>query len=171
MRGCSPRRYVWNKMDIGQSQGNDKLVGLKKFSGQVSLTNLPPHRGLIISIAFFKVDGLHSDVPFGGNPSGEEISDVTEIYNNVNLELDMTDTSMAAPFSLNREKGYFYIQARVILFRKKDEKMYAQAEQYFYSQRPILLNDDLSSVVLPVKWPAIPIEELGLYEKIKPKVR
>ena len=38
---------------------------MKTLGGQLSMTNLPTHQGLIVSLAFYKVDGPDSAIPNG----------------------------------------------------------------------------------------------------------
>ena len=67
--------------------------------------------------------------------------------------------------------GHYYIQLRFILYRYKDGKAYAQAEQFFFGRRALPLLDDISGLTLPVEWPSIPLEELGSYGTVKPNNR
>ena len=140
------------------------------LGGQVIISNLPPHFGLIISLAFFGVAEPESDPPFDGDPPGEAATDCPQLYHSVDLKkTESQETSRVVPFTIEHEPGHFYLQLRTILFRKHKGKLYAQAEQFFFGRRPLTLQEDLLSITLPVEWPSIPVEDLGIYGKMEPR--
>ena len=139
------------------------------FGGNIEFTNLPPHRGIIVSLAFFPVDGPDSNAPYEGDPPTDAVTDCPELYNNVVLDAETSDVSRDIPFSIEHAAGHFYIQIRVLLFRKHNGKVLAQSEQFFFGRRPLPLTDDLPSVTLPVEWPSIAVEDLEHYGTVKPQ--
>ena len=141
------------------------------INGHIAISNLPPHRGLIVSLAFYEVEGMDSNPPYDGDPPVEAVSDCPELYSRVDLESETTEKLRTIPFTIEHAKGYFYLQVRAILFRKKDEKVYAQTEQFFFVRRPLELIDGIVSVTLPIEWPAISLEELQKYGTIEPRGR
>ena len=147
----------------------DGAVKLNTLGGTISILKLPPHRGLIVSLAFFEVDGPDAKPPYDGDPPADAVMDCPELYNNVDLDSESFDTLRDIPFSIKHSSGYFYIQLRIVLFRKHEGRVFAQAEQFFFRRRPLPLLDDLPSVALPVEWPAVPIEELQHYGTVTPK--
>jgi hypothetical protein len=46
--------------------------------------------------------------------------------------------------------------------------MYAQVERFPFVKRPVEFPLGGQEIVLPVSWPATPVEELGLYGIMKP---
>ena len=70
--------------------------------------------------------------------------------------------------SLFKREGGYYVQLNVILFRKEGGKMYAQVERFPFIKRPVEFPRGGQEIVLPVSWPVIPIEQLGLYGIMKP---
>ena len=139
------------------------------LGGRISYTKLPPHCGLMVSLAFFKVDGPESDAPYRGDPPADAAKDCPEIYNNVNLDVELLDESRDIPFSIEHPTGYYFIQVRSILYRKNKGKVLAQVEPFFFGRRPLPLLQDLPSVTLPIEWPSIPIEKLEHYGTFTPQ--
>ena len=130
--------------------------------GHVTISNLPPHFGLLVGLAFFKVDGPESVPPYNGDPPGDAVTDCLELYRNVALdsESESAESTRTIPFSVEHSPGWFYIQLRTTLLRKHGGKLWAQVEPFFFGRRPVMLLQDLPSVTLPVEWPSTPIEEL-----------
>jgi hypothetical protein len=168
--GCAPsaRTNDDSKRDTGRPnvEGDRKM---KALGGHVAITNLPPHRGMIVYLAFFKVDGPQSVAPYNGDPPTDVVTDCPELYNKVDLEVESRNTSCEIPFSIKHAAGHYYIQVRALLFRKHDGKVLAQSEQFFFGRRPLSLLEDLPSVTLPVEWPSIPVEDLNHYGEINPR--
>ena len=141
------------------------------FNGYVSISNLPPHYGMIVSLAFFEVEEMGSEPPYDGDPPGEAATDIHEIHNVVDLEIETFESMRNFPFEIEHSAGFFYLQLRAVLFRKKDEKLFAQSEQFFFGRRPLPLFDDLPSIELPIEWPSIPLEDLEYFGTIEPEDR
>jgi hypothetical protein len=148
---------------------NESSVAVKTFSGIIEIGNLPPHFGLTVSLAFLSVADPDAPAPYDGDPPAEAITDCLEVYNEVDLNTEIQDSTRAIPFALERAAGYFYLQLRTQLYRKQDGKVFAQAEQFFYGRRPLALLDDLPSVKLPVEWPPIQLDDLGHYGTVEPQ--
>ena len=141
----------------------------RTLSGKISFSNLPLHRGLSVSLAFFEVDNMDSNPPYNGDPPADAVTDSQDLYNDVDLETESEITALDIPFSVEHIPGYFYIQIRTILYRKEQGRLFAQAEQFFYGKRPLPLLENILSITFPIEWPSIPLDELGVYGKIEPK--
>jgi hypothetical protein len=57
-----------------------------KLAGTVSITGLPPHRGLMVSVCFYRVESAQSPAPHGGDPPAEAATDCEQIYKRVDLD-------------------------------------------------------------------------------------
>ncbi len=145
-----------------------RLNVLRTLVGQISISNLPPHRGLIVNLAFFEVDDADSDPPYNGDPPAEAASDCPQLYKGVDLDSEYTVTERDVSFSIKHAPGYYYIQVRAILFREQNGKVFAQAEQFFFGRRPLALIENFDSVTFPIAWPSTPLGELEHYGTIRP---
>ena len=148
---------------------DETVVNQKKLAGEIEIANLPSHFGLTVSLAFFPVSAPDAPAPYDGDPPGDVVIDCEELYNEVDLDTEVEQPVRTIPFSVKRPAGSYYLQLRTLLYRKQDEKVFAQAEQFFFGRRPLTLLDDLTSVTLPVEWPSIPLDELGHYGTIEPR--
>ena len=161
-----------NGSDIRNSthEHQEMEKAMATMSGQISFTNLPPHCGISVSLAFFEVEGPDSEPPHAGEPPIHAINDCPELYNDdVDLDRELIQPSRDIPFSIEHRTGHFYIQLRTILFRKHNEKVLAQAEQFFFGRRPLTLLHDMPSVTFPIEWPSTPVEELEHYGSVNPE--
>jgi hypothetical protein len=141
-----------------------------KFEGAIAVAGLPPHRGLIVSLCFFRVEAATDPAPYGGDPPAEAVIDSHEIFKQVDLNTELSQTSYELPFAVERPAGFYYLEVRAILFRTQEAKMFAQAEQFFFARRPLPLTElPLGNVTLPVAWPQIPLDQLGTYGVVKPR--
>jgi hypothetical protein len=141
-----------------------------KIDGVIALSGLPPHRGLILTVCFYEVGSLDAPVPFDGRPPADAVRDAVKVLDDVDLEKESTATSRDHPFSLEHPVGYFYVEVRAILFRKRDENLVAQAEQFFYSKRPLRIREaNNMSMTYPVVWPADSAERLKAFGVVKPQ--
>lgn len=144
---------------------------MRTLSGQIAIENLPPNRGISATIAFFPVADEIAAKPYDGDPPGEAIKDSEHLLEEVDLDTETTVATRTIPFSVRRPAGHYYIQLRFILYRFKDGKAFAQAEQFFFGKRTLPLLDDIDGLTLPIEWPSIPIEELGSYGTVEPNNR
>ena len=96
------------------------------LSGHIALSNLPPHRGLIVSLAFFEVASMLADPPYDGDPPSEAITDYIGLYEVVDLDCEVTETVQNIPFVIEHTAGYFFLQIRATLFRVKNSRILAQ---------------------------------------------
>ena len=143
---------------------------MAKFEGTLSVTGLPPHRGLIVSLCFFRVEAATDPAPHGGDPPAEAVTDSHEVFKQVDLNTESARTAYDLPFAVERPAGFYYLQVRAILFRTQADKVFAQAEQFFFTRRPLPLTEEpLGPVTLPVQWPQLPLEELGAYGVVQPR--
>jgi hypothetical protein len=143
---------------------------MAKLEGTLSLAGLPPHRGLIVSLCFFRVAAATEPAPYGGDPPAEAVTDSHEVFKQVDLKAESSRSAYDLPFAVERPAGFYYLQVRAILFRTHAGKVFAQAEQFFFARRPLPLTDEpLGQVTLPVHWPQISLEELGTYGVVEPR--
>jgi hypothetical protein len=143
---------------------------MAKLEGTLSLGELPPHRGLIVSLCFFRVAAATDPAPYGGDPPAEAVTDCHEVFKQVDLNTESSRPAYDLPFAVERPAGFYYLQVRAILFRTQAGKAFAQAEQFFFGRRPLPLTDEPPGHVrLPVQWPQIPLEELGTYGVVEPQ--
>ena len=143
---------------------------MAKLEGTLSVGGLPLHRGLIVSLCFFRVAAATDPAPYGGDPPGEAVTDSHEVFKHVDLNAESSRSAYDLPFAVERPAGFYYLQVRAILFRTQAGKVFAQAEQFFFARRPLPLTDEpLGQVALPVQWPQIPLEELGTYGVVEPR--
>jgi len=140
------------------------------IEGKIAVAGLPPHRGLIVSLCFFRVAGATDPVPYGGDPPGEAVTDCHEVFEQVDLNTESSQTAYELPFAVERPAGFYYLQLRTILYRTQADKVFAQAEQFFFARRPLQLTEaPLGHITLPVQWPQIPLDKLGIYGVVEPQ--
>jgi hypothetical protein len=143
---------------------------LAKLEGTISVSSLPPHRGLTVNLCFFRVGSATDPAPYGGNPPAEAVTDCHEVFNQVDLHVELSHTTYDLPFAAERPAGSYFLQVRAIVYRTQAGKFFAQAEQFFFGRRPLQLTEEpLGHVTLPVQWPQIPLEELGTFGVVKPR--
>lgn len=157
------------RTDADTSTQDETALPQKQFAGEIEIADLPPHFGLTISLAFFPVSAADAPAPYNGDPPGDAVTDCPELYNQVDLDTEVQQSTRTLPFSIERPAGHYYLQLRTLLYRKQDGKIFVQAEQFFFGRRPLTLLDDLPSVTLPVEWPSIPLDELEHYFTIEPQ--
>ncbi len=133
------------------------------------MTGLPPHRGLIVSVCFYRVGSADAPKPYGGAPPAEAATDSHQVAKQVDLHTESVQTAYQLPFAIEHPVGFYYLQVRAILFRLHGEKVFAQAEQFFYGRRPIEIQERAMSVTLPVVWPTSAPDELNVYGVVQPK--
>jgi hypothetical protein len=143
---------------------------MAKLEGTIAVTGLPAHRGLIINLCFFPVVAADAPAPYGGHPPAEAATDCYEVAKQVDLHTESSQSGYDLTFAVERSAGYCYLQVRAILFRTQAGKLFAQAEQFFFARRALSLTEDpIGRIKLPVQWPQIPLEELGIYGVVKPR--
>ncbi len=143
---------------------------MARFEGAIAVTDLPPHRGLIVNLCFFTVGAATDPAPYDGDPPAEAVTDSHEIFKQVDLNSESSQPGYELPFVVERPAGFYYLQVRAILFRTRAGKTFAQAEQFFFARRPLPLTEQpLRGVTLPVEWPQMPLDELGAYGVVEPR--
>lgn len=143
---------------------------MARLEGTVSLAGLPPHRGLIIHLCFFAVTDADSPPPYNGDPPAEVITDCDTVFRQVDLDKESQETTFAHQFAIERSPGHYYVQLRVILFRVRDGKVFAQLEPFFFALRPLhIAPEPVGHVELPVTWPTEPLEALHHYATLEPQ--
>lgn len=140
------------------------------LEGTITITGLPPHRGLIINLCFFAVTSADSPPPHNGDPPAEAATDSDKVFEQVALDHESHEATFEHRFGIERSPGFYYVQLRVILFRSRDGKVLAQAEQFFFACRPVqIASEAIGDVVFPVSWPTEPLEALHHYGTISPQ--
>src|SRR5262245_46136686 len=143
---------------------------MARLNGNVSLTGLPARRGLQVSLCLFAVGSAETPAPYGGDPPGTACHDCEKLFDEADLTREWRESSFQQAFSVTRGAGFYFMQVRVILFRENAGKVYAQAEQFFFTRRPVeLLAAQTVTISLPVEWPTTPIEELHRYGTVQPR--
>src|SRR3954467_814124 len=101
---------------------------MAKLDGTIAVSGLPPHRGMIVSLCFYRVDVADAPAPYGGDPPAEAATDCHEVVNHVDLNTESSQGDYELPFRIPRPAGFYYLQVRSILFRANAGKVVAQAE-------------------------------------------
>src|SRR5689334_1550695 len=115
---------------------------MAKLEGTIAVTGLPPHRGLIVSLCFFPVAAADTLPPYGGDPPAEAVTDCHGVFNQVDLDTELSQSVWNLSFVVERPPGFYYLQVRAILFRTQAGKVFAQAEQFFFTRRPLPLTGE-----------------------------
>ncbi len=141
-----------------------------ELHGIISLTDLPPHRGLILNLCFYPVDGPDAPAPYAGDPPAEDAIDCHRVAEQADLGAESQQREFDQPFSVERRPGYYFIQVRAILFRSKSDSVFAQAEQFFFARRPVRIGPSANDpIILPVSWPTERLEDLHHYGTVSPQ--
>ena len=75
---------VWLQPWGEKFDGGRHMMGT--LAGTVSLTGLPPHRGLILNLCLYSVPAADTPAPNAGDPPAEAATDCHEVYQQVNLD-------------------------------------------------------------------------------------
>jgi hypothetical protein len=143
---------------------------MARLEGAISLSGLPPHRGLILNLCFFAVPTAEAPAPHDGDPPADAATDCEKLFERVDLESESQETTFEHEFRVERPAGYYFLQVRAILFRIEGGRVFAQAEQFFFGRRPVHISTQPKELVtLPVSWPTQALKELGSYGVLKPK--
>jgi hypothetical protein len=143
-----------------------------RLSGRALIEGVPPHQGVILSLAFFEVSSISDDPPYGGDPPAETVTDEIQLIEDVDLDrAESVSKTIEVPFEIEHRPGVFYIQLRALLFRKVDGRVIAQSEPFFFRRRPLALSSDLAGLDLPVTWPSASLNELHHFGTFEPKKR
>src|SRR5262249_29158560 len=144
---------------------------MAKLEGMLSITELPPHRGLIVNLCFFRVEAADASAPYGGDPPAEAATDCHEVFRQVDLDSETERPTYELPFSIERLAGFYYLQVRAILFRTQVDKVVAQAERFFFGRRPAHVAPvPEGTLTLPITWPDLPLEELQHFGTVSPQI-
>src|SRR5262249_51626682 len=143
---------------------------MPKLEGTIAVTGLPPHRGLIVSLCFYRVEAADAPAPYGGDPPAEAATDCHELAKQADLDMESLRAEKDLPFSIERPAGFYYLQVRAILFRTLAGKVLAQAEQFFFGRRPVQIDSEPEGkLTLPVSWPTQAVEELHHHGTVRPQ--
>ena len=139
-----------------------------ELTGTVQIADVPPFLGYSISLSLFGVSGPDMPPPFADVAPPEARKDEAELDKATHFDQEDTTGSLEASFRLRRPAGWYYLQLNVILYWKEGENMYAQVEFFPFVKRPVEFPPGGQNIVLPVSWPATPVEELDHYGTMKP---
>lgn len=138
------------------------------MTGTVTITDVPPFLGHSMSLSLFGVSGPNTPPPFADVAPPEARLDEENLGEETHFGREDTTGSVESSFRLRRPAGWYYLQLNVILYRKEGERMYAHVERFPFVKRPVEFSPDGQRIVLPVSWPAIPVEELEHYGTMTP---
>lgn len=143
---------------------------MARLEGKVSLTNLPPHRGVVINFCLYEVSDADAPPPYTPAPPNETATDCHEVIEDVHFEQESRRSTVEHAISIEHEPGYYYAQVRVILFLERAGSILAQVEQFFFDRRPVQIGGEQKDrIIFPVSWPTTAIERLHRYGTIKPQ--
>lgn len=142
---------------------------MAKLEGTIVVSGLPPHRGLIVNLCFYRVDTADAPAPYGGDPPADAVADSHDVFAQVDLHTESDRTAYELPFAIERQPGLDYLQVRAILFRAQAGKVFAQAERFFFDQRPVRVPPRDGALALPVTWPTQSLEELHHQGTVRPQ--
>ena len=143
-------------LDIFRSKGS--LVG------DLAISDLPECKMLSVNVHLFSARSASDPLPYNGNPP-------PSAYQN-EISVREADDPIDKPlrFSVKKTAGFYHIDVGVIAYREANGTMYAQVEHFFPLERPCeIAAGQMRTVQLRVRWPAIPLEELGVYGTIYPQ--
>src|SRR5205807_1493132 len=118
-------RRIGGRMLLTQWFGGE-ISAMARMKGTISITGLPPHRGLIVNLCFFAVAGPDVPAPYNGDPPAKAATDCDKVFEQVDLDKESQETAFQHDFDIERSPGYYYVQLRVILFQNRDGKVFAQ---------------------------------------------
>jgi hypothetical protein len=141
-----------------------------KLEGTIAVAALPPHRGLIVSLCFYRVEAADAPAPYGGDPPAEAATDCQEVFKDVDLNAESSRAAYDLPFTVERPAGFYYVQVRAMLFRAQTGKVFAQAEQFSFGRAPVHIAEASGgTLTLPVSWPTQALEELRHHGTVSPQ--
>jgi hypothetical protein len=139
------------------------------LEGKISIAGLPPNFGYILSLALFRVTTPEDPPPYGGDPAPDIEGETHPVAKTVDLNREIQESKLEESFSLQQEPGFYYAQVRVVLFRRKEGRVLAQSEQFFFKKRPLpVAVESVGRMTFPVEWPAVPLEDLHHYSTLHP---
>lgn len=138
------------------------------LTGTVKIAGVPPFLGYSMSLSLFRVSGPDTPPPFADVAPPGARQDEAKLGDEMHFDREDVTGSLESSFRLSRPAGWYYLQLNVILYRKEAEKMHAQVERFPFLKRPVEFPVASQSIVLPVSWPATPLEELPRYGRMKP---
>jgi hypothetical protein len=141
-----------------------------RLSGRVSIADLPPHRGIVLNLCLFKVSGTNAKPPFGSDPPAEAVTDCHKVAESLHINEESKQPSFEQTFAIKHSPGYYYLQVRALLFREREGSLFCQAEQFFFSKKPVwIFHEAEEETVLSIAWPKRALEELHYYGTMTPK--
>jgi hypothetical protein len=109
---------------------------MSDINGAITISGVPPHWGLTLSLCFFPVSGPEEPPPYGGNPPADA-GECAVVQDSVDHKTESTAAYLRQSFRLEKAPGHYYLQVRALLFRKNGDELFAQAEQFFFGRRAL----------------------------------
>ena len=133
------------------------------ISGELVLVGMPQCKMFSATVHFFSVRSGMDPLPYDGNPPPSAYRDEFSVRE----AEDPSDKPLR--FSIRKPAGFYHIDVGVIAYREVDGKMFAQVEHFFPLERPCEVSaGEEKTVVLQVRWPDVPLEELHHHGTIYP---
>ncbi len=151
-----------------------RLFGKRKkpryeVSGRLFIHALPPSQGYFVNLKLLRVASPDTGPPYGGDPPAEAYEGAVEVAREEHLGETRQRPSIAVPFTLEAEAGYYYLGLSVILFREGAEGLLAQLERFCFGGVLLdLSHDHLDAGELPIPWPATKLEDMHRYATFRP---
>lgn len=129
-------------------------------AGTVVIHGLPAHETYSVSVTFFRVSAATSPAP-------DDDLQAKRDTETVKAEAEPDDKPLN--FRFQKPSGFYYISVGVIVYFRRDGKMFAQVERFYPMPRPCQLQaGGEQEVELAVTWPDIPFDELHYYGTVDP---
>jgi hypothetical protein len=77
------------------------------LDGTIAVSELPPHRGLIVNLCFYRVNAGDAPAPYEGDPPSKAATDCHETYNHVDMDAESNTSFYDLPFSIERPAGFY----------------------------------------------------------------
>jgi hypothetical protein len=131
----------------------DRFLPKVALNVEVTVDGLPPHWALAVHALSLRV----------GSAGVRPVVDPHRYESECVKEAEAAE-AWPLRFVLRRRPGFYYIGLSVIAFRNEAGKTYAQVERFFPMPSPCRVDRKSEvPIVLNVRWPDIPLSELGSY--------
>jgi hypothetical protein len=123
-----------------------------RLEGTVSITGLPPHRGLIVHVCLLPTGGPDDPDPRGGPP--DDASAVCDrVFEEFDLRREARRPTFERPFAVERPPGRYYVQVRAVVFRSRGGRVSGREERFLFARPVVVAARPAGRVRLPVAWP------------------
>jgi hypothetical protein len=136
------------------------------LTGELVLADMPECKMLSATVHFFQARTRLDSLPYEGNPPP------TAYHNEVSIREAEDPSDKPLRFSVSKAAGFYHIDVGVIAYREVNGRMFAQVEHFFPLEHPCEIQaGEERMVVLRVRWPNVPLEELHHYGTVFPETR